>query len=141
MGMRVVKIPKMPNLEPDAKLMHDLGAVVLMGIEERTEKGVDKDGKKFKPYTPSYRKTRAKKGRTKTVNLEFNGQMLGNMTQKTENGVASIYFPDSHEALKARVHTIGEGKMPARKFFGVSKADSDKVFSLITNFFRKKLGS
>jgi len=135
MGITVIKFPKLPNIEPPAQLMYELGNFVVLGIETRTAAGEDKHNRRFKKYTKPYERVRKKRGRsTRVVNLEMEGNMLGNMTAKVEGGRVTVYFPDAHEAKKAR------GIMNEREFFGMSKHDKERIMKKIQAFVRSKIG-
>ena len=96
----------------------------------RTGSGVDYKGKKFAPYSASYKKSaefkRVKAG--DLVNLTLTGEMLNLMTQKiisASQATAMLYFSSVEARNKARWHNKeGAGKKKTiREFFNVSDSD------------------
>ncbi len=69
-------------------------AEFLMGlIKQRTARGMSADGNSFPPYTEAYKTFRQQAGRqTQYPDLNFSGQMLSSITQKSEPDYAVIYF-------------------------------------------------
>src|SRR5210317_22498 len=69
-------------------------AEFLMGlIKQRTQKGKNADNIAFPPYKPEYKAFRREKGRQVNFpDLNFSGQMLSNMTQKSNPTQAIIFF-------------------------------------------------
>ena len=98
-------------------------------IKTRTQRGKDADSKSFLPYTPEYKVFRRKEG--KQVNfpdLNFAGNMLSNMTQKSNPKQAIIYFAGKFQASKA------VGNQKKRPFFLIG----DRETSTLINFFAKE---
>lgn len=105
-------------------------------IYMRTQTGKDADGNKFKPYTLKYA---SKKGKT-VVNLTDSGMMLNAMTQKAmSNDTAKIFFNTSEASELAQVHNEGQGHMPQRQFFGVSRTDNSKALRIYQDLAKKEL--
>ena len=105
-------------------------AEFLMGlIKQRTQRGKSADGLRFAPYTPEYKAFRRKKGRQTTFpDLNFKGNMLSNMTEKSDSKKAIIYFASKAQAIKA----VGNNKK--RTFFAIG----NKEASTLINFFAKE---
>ena len=125
-------------------------AEFLMGlIKQRTQRGKNVDGLTFPPYSTKpyffnvgsknrpiyktldggYKEFRRYKGKqTNVVDLNFSGNMLSNMTQKSDSTKAIIYFASKAQAIKA----VGNNKK--RTFFAIG----NKEASTIINFFAKE---
>ena len=107
-------------------------------IENRTSQGKGYLGA-FRPYSDSYAKFRANRGRNiNPVDLNFTGRMLGSMaTRKLSRGVQEIYFTRAEEARKAYFHNVtgaGKGRI-TRKFFGFNQNEQNKL----RQFFKSRL--
>lgn len=105
-------------------------AEFLMGlIKQRTQKGKDADGKTFAPYKPEYKAFRREKGRQVNFpDLNFSGQMLSNMTQKSDSTKAILFFANKFQASKA------VGNQKKRPFFLIG----DRETKTLINFFAKE---
>ena len=105
-------------------------AEFLMGlIKQRTQKGEDANGKSFDGYTSEYKTYRRERGRQVNFpDLNFSGQMLSNMTQKTSPTQAIIFFANKFQAMKA------VGNQKKRTFFAIG----DRETSTLINFFAKE---
>jgi len=105
-------------------------AEFLMGlIKQRTQRGKNADGLSFAPYKPEYKAFRREKGRQVNFpDLNFSGQMLSNMTQKSSPTQAIIFFANKFQAMKA------VGNQKKRKFFAIG----DRETSTLINFFAKE---
>jgi hypothetical protein len=98
-------------------------------IQDRTAAGVDINGQRFKPYSEKYAFFRAKNGRTPVnVDLNFTGQMMGNMSVKANSKRAVIYFLRASEAKKA-VHNN-----KARPFFGFNRLEEKQLAKTFERF-------
>lgn len=98
-------------------------------IQDRTAKGVDMNRQRFEPYSEKYALFRAKKGRTPVnVDLNFTGQMLGDMSLKANSKRAVIYFLRGSEAKKA-VHNN-----KTRPFFGFNRAEEKQLAKTFERF-------
>ncbi len=106
-------------------------AEFLLGlIRKRTQKGKDADGKSFRPYTPEYKAFRRQKGRSvRFPDLNFSGQMLSNMTQKSSPKQAILFFANKFQNVKA------VGNQKKRPFFLIG----NKEQKTLINFFNKEL--
>jgi hypothetical protein len=118
------------------------GAFIQNAIKNRTRKGIDFKGRKFRPYSAKYAKQRAKEGRTTTPNLFRSGQMLGNMTfKKLSQTKGQIFFPNRRQNIKAFYNdTLGVGKADIkREFFSVGQKEEAKAIKIFTQTFEKEL--
>ena len=125
------KIDKQLRSQPkQIQMLLGKTAEFLMGlIKQRTQRGKSADGLRFAPYTPEYKAFRRKKGRQTTFpDLNFKGNMLSNMTQKSDSPKAIIYFASKAQAIKA----VGNNKK--RTFFAIG----NKEASTLINFFAKE---
>lgn len=97
--------------------------LVVEHIYDRTDKGLDKDGKPFRKYSKSYVESLAGQigGKTKNgkVNLQLSGDMLAAMTVlSSSEGEIRIGWRDRTERQIAEGNIIGS--------YGDSKAHPDK---------------
>jgi hypothetical protein len=108
-------------------------AEFLMGvIKTRTQKGKDADGRNFKPYTPEYKIFRREKGRkVNKVDLNFKGNMLSNMTQKSTPKEAILFFASKAQNIKA------VGNQKKRTFFAVGDRESKTLINFFAKEFKK----
>ncbi len=129
-------------------------AEFLMGIiKQRTQRGVSADGNAFPPYstkpfffnitprsaTPTYKtfeggykEYRTFMGRqSNKVDLNFFGNMLSSMTQKSSPTDAIIYFASTFENTKA----IGNQKK--RKFFAIGQREQMPIINKFMQEFKK----
>lgn len=106
-------------------------AEFLLGlIRNRTQKGKDADGRNFKPYKPEYKAFRQQRGRQiRFPDLNFSGNMLSNMTQKSDPKQATLFFASKFQNIKA----IGNQKK--RPFFLIGNNERKTLI----NFFAKEL--
>lgn len=99
-------------------------------IITRTKGGRGSQGA-FKGYSEQYLKFKTSKGRNSTVDLTFTGKMLKAIqvrVEKVSTGLLGrIFFASTQEAIKARVHHLGEGKMPERRFFELTEQQLKEI--------------
>ena len=108
-------------------------AEFLMGlIKQRTSRGVSADGNSFPPYTEAYKTFRQQAGRqTQFPDLNFSGQMLSNITQKSEPSFAIIYFANKFQNTKAL------GNQNKRKFFAIGAREIQPVMNVFMQTYNK----
>ena len=129
-------------------------AEFLMGIiKQRTQRGINADGDAFPPYstkpfffnitprsaTPTYKtfqggykEYRSFMGKQNNkVDLNFFGNMLSNITQKSSPTQAIIYFANKFENTKA----IGNQKK--RKFFAIGEREQRPIINVFMKEFKK----
>jgi len=108
-------------------------AEFLLGlIKKRTSKGKDADGSNFIPYKPEYKAFRREKGRqVSKVDLNFSGQMLSNMTQKSDSTKAILFFANKFQSIKA------VGNQKKRPFFLVGDRESKTLINFFAKEFKK----
>jgi len=98
-------------------------------IKTKTLKGIDADGNAFVQYTPEYKKFREQAGKQVTKpDLYFEGNMLGNIIQKSYPKYAEIFFASKFQNTKAL------GNQKKRKFFAIGNRDVNSIM----NVFKKE---
>jgi len=108
-------------------------AEFLMGlIKQRTARGMSADGNSFPPYTEAYKTFRQQAGRqTQYPDLNFSGQMLSNITQRSQPTQAIIYFANKFQNVKAL------GNQKKRKFFAVGAREIQPVMNVFMQTYKK----
>ena len=129
-------------------------AEFLMGIiKQRTQRGINADGDAFPPYstkpfffnitprsaTPTYKtfqggykEYRSFMGKQNNkVDLNFFGNMLSNITQKSSPTQAIIYFANKFENIKA------VGNQKKRKFFAIGEREQRPIINVFMKEFQK----
>lgn len=101
-------------------------------IKQRTLRGKDYQGRSFPPYTNVYKEFRQQAGRqTQFPDLNFSGQMLSSITQKSEPDYAVIYFANKFQNVKA----IGNQKK--RKFFAIGSQEIQPILNVFMKTYNK----
>jgi hypothetical protein len=101
-------------------------------IKQRTARGKDYQGRSFPPYTNVYKEFREQAGRqTQFPDLNFSGQMLSSITQKSEPDYAVIYFANKFQNVKA----IGNQKK--RKFFAIGSQEIQPILNVFMKTYNK----
>jgi len=101
-------------------------------IKQRTAKGINADGNSFPPYTQDYKTFRQNAGRqVQFADLNFSGQMLSNITQKSEPSFAIIYFANKFQNVKAL------GNQKKRKFFAIGDREQQPIINVFMKEFNK----
>ena len=108
-------------------------AEFLMGlIKQRTARGMSADGNSFPPYTEAYKTFRQQAGRqTQYPDLNFSGQMLSNITQRSQPTQAIIYFANKFQNVKAL------GNQKKRKFFAIGAREIQPVMNVFMQTYNK----
>jgi hypothetical protein len=108
-------------------------AEFLMGlIKQRTARGMSADGNSFPPYTEAYKTFRQQAGRqTQYPDLNFSGQMLSNITQRSQPTQAIIYFANKFQNVKAL------GNQKKRKFFAIGAREIQPVMNVFMQTYKK----
>ena len=105
---------------------------VMFLIKQRTSKGQGADGNPFKDYTAEYAFQRKKAGRqTAFADLNFSGQMLSNITQKSSPTEAIIYFANKFQNVKAL------GNQKKRKFFAIGQREQQPIMNVFMKEYNK----
>jgi hypothetical protein len=101
-------------------------------IKQRTQRGINADGNSFPPYTEAYKTFRQQAGRqTQFPDLNFSGQMLSNIVQKSEPDYAVIYFANKFQNVKAL------GNQKKRKFFAIGSKEIQPVMNVFMQTYNK----
>lgn len=117
-----------------SKLLSQLAERTIRFIKKRTRAGYDVDGIQFLPYSPEYKKRRAKKGLTTSkVDLKFSDyksmlSTLGYELGKSYTSVA-VFFEDDAKDKLAYYHSIsgaGKGRV-IRDFFGLNSVEFNEI--------------
>lgn len=112
------------------KAVTESARLVAALIKRRTKAGLDADLKPFFPYK------RGKKGRR--VDLDASGEMLGAIEVRVVSDTEAVVgIFDPVQQKKAIVHQLGLGRMPMRRFFGVSRSDIDTISAIERIFVRE----
>ena len=108
-------------------------AEFLMGIiKQRTTRGMSADGNSFPPYTEVYKTFRQNAGRqTQYPDLTFSGQMLSNITQRSNPSYAIIYFANKFQNTKAL------GNQKKRKFFAIGAREVQPIMNVFMREYKK----
>jgi len=108
-------------------------AEFLMGlIKQRTARGMSADGNAFPPYTEAYKTFRQQAGRqTQYPDLNFSGQMLSNITQRSQPTQAIIYFANKFQNVKAL------GNQKKRKFFAIGAKEIQPIMNVFMQTYNK----
>jgi hypothetical protein len=92
-------------------------------MEKRVDSGVGLNGR-FKPYHPKYAEYRASKGRrTDIVNLQFTGEMLGNVGVKLSSSKAVVGFSSQKFSDRAL------SNQRKRPWFGANDNEEKQILS------------
>jgi len=129
-------------------------AEFVMGlIKQRTRQGIGADGSPFKPYSttpyffnitprgakPTYKTFQKGYSEYRTFmgkqnskpDLNFFGNMLSDITQKSEPSAAIIYFASKFENIKA------VGNQKRRKFFAIGQREQQPIINVFMREFKK----
>lgn len=129
MAWQRIAIDIPPDLRPAQR--NELADLVIEHIVDRTQRGLDKDGRRFKPYSESYVKSldfrNAGKSRSR-VDLQLSGDMLAAIEAlSVRPGKITIGFENgTEENAKAEGNRLGSyGGDPdpkkARDFLGIQR--------------------
>lgn len=125
------------DLSRDPLLVQSIGQSIIDFMRDRTTKeNVDRHGKKFAPYSSSYKKSDdyIAAGKSSAVDMELRGFMLNSMDFEASGSTVRLGFDDPEEQEKAYGHMTGmdghkvlDGKTPKREFFGISNEDLSEM--------------
>jgi len=71
-------------------------------VKELMNKGIDVYGRKYKPYSASYAKQRAKNNLTNRVNLQFTSTMYLSITARVTKDSMVIFLAGAHNQMKGK---------------------------------------
>lgn len=93
-------------------------------IIERTQSGVDINGKSFRPYSEDYADF---KGVSRgDVDMTYKGDMLLALDGMIDSDKVVLFVNDETETLKSYNHNVGD-TLPKRKFFGLTPAEAELI--------------
>ena len=105
-------------------------------ILDKTDRGIDQDGRRFTTYSQAYADEKCKS----TVNLQDTNRMLQSITARPDGkNKVKLFFRSQREGNKALFHQKGLGKLPERKFFGFSKANEKAIQREFAKFIKKQM--
>ena len=122
------------------KSLANVSAFEVKEIKQRTQsKGVDAYGKRFKPYSPKYKRASVKQ--SGVVDLTDTGQMFSSLTFKASASKGVLFFRQNLANKKAAFHDMfGVGKKKiTRKFFRISKDEQKKIQKLFFKILAREL--
>jgi hypothetical protein len=139
MPQQKVEIPIPDDLKPAQRA--ELADLIIEHIVDRTQRGLDKEGKRFPGYSKEYIKSldfkNAGKSRSK-VDLQLSGDMLAALTLLTEKkGLLKIGFErGADENDRAEGNILGSyGRDPdpskARDFLGIQKSKLKELIAYV----------
>ena len=131
-----VTIDSLVELFEDTKeVLTQVGLFASQTIAQRTARGVDWKGTRFKNYSSDYADERRKKQLpVQNVDLFFSGHMMGAIKTSVKGDTARLYFASAREKEKAARHNVGDG-VPARHFFDLTPNDIEEAQNIITEWF------
>ena len=122
------------------KSLANVSAFEIKEIKQRTQtKGVDAFGRRFKPYSPNYKRAGVKQ--SGVVDLTDTGQMFSSLTSKVTASKGVLFFRQNLANKKAAFHDIfGVGKQKiTRQFFRISKDEQKKIRTIFARVLAKEL--
>lgn len=139
MSQQKVKIEIPSDLTPDAR--RELGDLIIEHIVDRTQRGLDKEGKKFPAYSSSYVKSLdfkiAGKSRSK-VDLQLSGDMLAaiQLLREKKGEIVVGFERGAEENDRAEGNILGSyGKSPnpskARDFLGIERSKLKELIAYV----------
>lgn len=132
-----------PFIKQD-QIKREFGRRAIDAIQERTLAGRDKRNRPMKKYSKAYKESFVFKlhGKKDKPNLKLTGEMQAamNVLKTTVSGV-TIGIPEGEQEQKARGHINGSGHLPVRDFWGLSKADQNKILKSVIRDFNLREGA
>ena len=122
------------------KSLANVSAFEIDAIIDRTQnKGVDAYGKRFKPYSPNYKRAGVKQ--SGVVDLKDTGEMFSSLTTKVSSSKGVLFFRQNLANKKAAFHDMfGVGKKKiTRQFFRISKDEQNKIRTIFARVLAKEL--
>jgi hypothetical protein len=122
----------------DEETLEAIGQATIDYIRERASKGLGLGGETMKPtkYSQSYQNSPDFKAAGKSaspVNMRLSGDMLNSIDLILEGDRLRIGLPPD-ESPKAHGHMTGQegqGTLPKRQFFGVTKKEFDQILRTV----------
>ena len=104
-------------------------------IKERFDKEQTPEGEKWEPLAPTTikRKKRHKRGQMKI--LHDTGELRKSITYEAGNDHVKI----GSKLKYARTHQFGRGKIPARRFLGVTEGEKEHISSMLNQYVKRHI--
>jgi hypothetical protein len=135
-GIKIKGIKKIKIDPPNKRFWGAVGFRTATAIFKRTEGGKDFNNKSFKPYAPSTKKQREKKGRTTSrVNLIFTDKMLTSIFRGIRATGRGVKIRLTGGAAKKAFFIEKKG----RKFFSIRVKDAEKIASRVLQWTVKNM--
>ena len=117
------------SIEPNVALA--IGQELVDQIKARTAQGKDIFGNSFEKYSESYKNSQSFKaaGKGNRVNLRLSSDMLESIDVDFDGEKLILFLPED-QSPKAHGHMTGQegqGPLPKRQFFGVTKDQFEEV--------------
>ena len=122
------------------KALANASAFQVGAIKKRTQqKGVDFQGRPFKPYSIKYKRRLVKQ--SGVVDLTDTGQMFSSLTSRITSSKGELFFRQGFANRKAFFHDeVGAGrKKVIRPFFSISKDEETKIEKIFFSVLEKEL--
>ena len=121
------------------------GNSIRQEILNNTRSGIDKDGKRFKQYSQSY-KQQIKSGNnpyknSTKVNLQSSGQMLRNVDFKTVRNGIKFFIKGSRKKGLTNNDVAYYNALKGREFLGLPKKRESKIKNELLEIYAKALRS
>ena len=144
------------NIPKIHQLVNNVAGMIIVDIKQSVAKGVDLNGSKFKALKPSTIRAKRKKGSSTpqkplmdTHRMVGRGGVGGSQTGMDFTGGTGIYLKGATRGNNkanirisadrediARIHNEGEGDMPKREWFGISKRAENSADKMVKEFMR-----
>jgi len=123
----------------DARVMDEVGLMLIARIQARTAEGRDVDGNTFEPYSPKYRLFRERTGRTgRKVNLFYTGSMMSSMTHTATKDMVTLFFANTQDPSGTPNPLKAYFLHQHRRFFAMSGEDRLMAMQIIRNHVRRQ---
>ena len=122
------------------KALSNAVAFQVDAIKTRTQtKGVDFQGRRFKPYSKKYKRRLVKQ--SGVVDLKDSGQMFSALSSKVKPSKGELFFLRQEENKKAFFHDVaGVGKNKVvRRFFRIGKKEAQSIQKIFETVLKKEL--
>lgn len=113
----------------DSTFKREFAERVVDEINSRTDRGIDKNGNSFRPYSKAYKNSKvfAIYGKSSRVNLKLTGEMRASIrTSKISSTSVTIDLASEEQKVKANRHIMGDG-VPVRDFMGLPMNELTKI--------------
>jgi phage gpG-like protein len=128
--LQVIKEILVRNL-PGVEDMERAGAGQISRIRERTQAGVDINGRQFARYSRRHAAARAKLGlRVSPPNLRMSGRLLDSLNVEVRDTTSfAIVITDPEARSYGAANHFGTGRIPSRPFLGSNQNDIVAIFN------------